>query len=67
MRNVVTGLVVQVEVTQYSDDNKKAGNIIGKDGKPLGFAVSEADIPELVLEWVRAQIGLKPAGDAGGN
>ena len=60
MRDVVTGLVIQVEVTRYNDDNKKMGNVLAEGGKqPPVIQVSEADIPEPVLEWVRQKIGMR--------
>lgn len=62
MRQVVTGLVIQVEVTQYTDENKKAGHTLAQDGKPPLFSVAEADIPEPVLEWVRKKIGMEGGG-----
>ena len=59
MRTVVTGLVVQVEITKYNDDGKKLGHVLAEGGKPPLFSVAEADIPEPVLEWVRQTIGMK--------
>ena len=59
MRTTVTGLIVQATVTSYTDDNKVAGHVLAQDGKPPMFSVSEADIPEPVLEWVRQKIGMK--------
>ena len=59
MRQVITGLVVQVEITRYNDENKKTGHILAEGGKPPLFSVAEADIPEPVLEWVRQMIGMK--------
>ena len=55
MRQAITGLAVQVEVTGYND----AGQVAGRPEKPVVFTVLEADIPEAVLEWVRQKIGLK--------
>jgi len=59
MRTVITGLVVQVEITKYNDDGKKAGHVLAEGGKPPLFSVAEADIPEPVLEWVRQMVGMK--------
>jgi len=49
MRQVITGLVVTVEVTQYNDANQ----VCGRPAKAPQFSILEADIPENVLEWVR--------------
>lgn len=59
MRQVITGLVVQVEVTQYNDEGQVAGRVLAQDGKPPVFSVAEADIPASVLEWARQKIGMK--------
>jgi hypothetical protein len=59
MKDVVTGLVIQVEVTRYNDSGQKVGNVLAEGGKPPILQVAEADIPEPVLEWVRAKIGMK--------
>lgn len=61
MRTVITGLVIQIEITKYNSDNKKLGQLVGNDGKPPVFAAPEAEIPEVVLEWVRQKAGLKEA------
>lgn len=58
MKQVVTGLVVQVEVTGYDDEGRVVGRGTTPDGKPLTFQALEASIPEPVLEWVRQQIKL---------
>ena len=52
MRRVVTGVLVQVEITYYNE----AGQVEGRPPKPVQFGVSEANIPEPVLEWVRNNI-----------
>jgi len=49
MRQVITGLVVNVEITQYNE----AGQVCGRPPKAPAFSVLEADIPENVIEWVR--------------
>jgi predicted small integral membrane protein len=59
MRQIITGLVVQVTVTQYNDDNQVMGHVLSPDGKPPLFSVAEADIPAAVLEWARLKIGMK--------
>ena len=59
MRQVITGLVVQVEITRYNDENKKTGHVLTEGGKPPLIQVAEADIPEPVLEWVRQMVGMK--------
>jgi hypothetical protein len=59
MRQFITGLVVQVEVTRYNDEGKKMGHLLADGGKPPLFSVAEADIPEPVLEWARQMIGMK--------
>lgn len=55
MRQVITGLAVQVEITGYNE----AGQVAGRPDKPVTFQVLEADIPEPVLEWVRQRLGIK--------
>jgi len=55
MRQVITGLLVQVEITGYNE----SGQVAGRPDKPVQFTVLEADIPEPVLEWVRKMIGMK--------
>lgn len=64
MRVAVTGLLIEVTVTQYSDDNKVMGRVMSSDNKtPPMISVAEADIPEPVLEWVRQKIGMKGGGN----
>jgi hypothetical protein len=55
MKQVITGLLITVEVTGYNE----AGQVAGRPDKPVQFAVLEADIPEAVLDWVRQKIGMK--------
>jgi hypothetical protein len=55
MKQVITGLLVNVEITGYND----AGQVAGRPDKPVQFTALEADIPETVLEWVRQKIGMK--------
>ena len=55
MRQAITGLLVNVEITGYDE----AGRVAGRPDKPVQFTVLEADIPEPVLEWVRQMIGMK--------
>ena len=55
MRQVITGLLVQVEITGYNE----AGQVAGRPEKPVQFVALEADIPEPVLEWARQMIGMK--------
>lgn len=57
MREVVTGLIVQVEVTGYNDD----GQVVGRPEKPPTFQALEASIPPEVLRWVREKVGMKEA------
>ena len=64
MRQVITGLVLQVEITRYNDTGQKMGHVLSPDGKPPLMSVAEADIPETVLEWVRQKIGMKGESDA---
>ena len=59
MKDVVTGLVIQVEITRYNDEGKKTGHVLADGGKPPLLQVAEADIPEPVLEWVRKMVGMK--------
>jgi len=59
MRQVITGLFVQVEITRYTEAGKKVGTVMSEEGKPPLFSVAEVDIPEPVLEWVRKMIGMK--------
>jgi hypothetical protein len=60
MRQAITGLAVQVEITGYNE----LGQVAGRPEKPVGFTVLEADIPETVLEWVRQRLGMKGVPDA---
>jgi hypothetical protein len=55
MRQVITGLLVQVEITGYDE----AGRVAGRPDKPIQFSTLEADIPADVLEWVRIRVGMK--------
>ena len=55
MKQVVTGLAVQVEITGYND----FGQVAGRPEKPVVFTVLEADIPEAVMAWVTQKIGMK--------
>ena len=55
MRQVITGLLVQVEITGYDE----AGRVAGRPDKPVQFSTLEADIPEAVLDWVRQRLGMK--------
>jgi len=48
MKQVITALVVQVEVTNYNE----AGQVAQRPEMPR-FVAIEADIPEPVLEWVQ--------------
>lgn len=52
MKQVITGILVQLEVTVYNDDWKVVNRPTVKP-----FTALEADIPEAVLEWVRMMIG----------
>lgn len=51
MRQVITGILVQVEITNYNE----AGQVTSRPKSPQ-FAVLEAEIPESVLEWVRQMV-----------
>jgi len=55
MRQAITGLLVQVEITGYNAE----GQVAGRPDKPVTFQTLEADIPAAVLEWVRIRIGMK--------
>ena len=55
MRQAITGLIVQVEVTGY-DDN---GKVAGRPEKAPTFQVLEAMIPPEVMAWVKLNIGMK--------
>lgn len=57
MRNAVTGLLIQVEITAYND----AGQVAGRPEKTPQFSVLEANIPPEVLAWVKQAIGFKEA------
>jgi hypothetical protein len=59
MREVITGLAVQVEITKYTDTNQVAGRASTPDGKPIVFTAVEVEIPPAVVEWVREKIGMK--------
>jgi hypothetical protein len=52
MKTVITGIVVQVEVTQYNDE----GKVAGRPDRPPTFQVLEAAIPDSVLQWIQTQI-----------
>ncbi len=55
MKQAITALVVQVEITQYDDAGKVTGRIF-QDGKMPSFVVHEASIPDAVLEWVQSML-----------
>ena len=51
MKQTITAIVVQVEVTPFNDE----GKAMLRD-KPIVFPAAEADLPDPVLEWVREMI-----------
>lgn len=60
MRQAITGILVQVEVTGYDEGGKVAART--DSSKPIQFVVLEAAIPPAVLEFVTKAIGLKEEG-----
>lgn len=59
MRQVITGLTVQVEITQYNENGQVEGRALGEGNRPIVFTALESKIPPAVVEWVRQSIGLK--------
>lgn len=52
MRQVITGILVQVEITNYNE----AGQVASRPKVSPQFAVLEADIPESISVWVHQMI-----------
>ena len=62
MKQVITAILVQVEVTPYDD----AGRAMLRP-KPIVLIAAEADIPKPVLDWVRGKLNEHLSGNAHGS
>ncbi len=56
MRQAITGVIVQLEITQYNDANQVCGRMTTPEGGRPTFSAVEAEIPGPVMEWVQAAV-----------